>query len=135
VKLSRAAIAAYVFLVFASGGVLGAFGMRLYTAQTTVRRTRPTPEEQRKRATTEFESRLKLNAEQMQQLNIIMDDTKSRVDEIRRKMHPEYQKIHEDQNQKFRNMLTPDQQLEFDKMMKEREERERQNGGRGPGGI
>jgi hypothetical protein len=135
VKLSRAAIAVYVFLVFASGGVLGAFGMRLYTAQTTVRRPRLSPEEQRKRVIAEDESRLKLTPQQVLQLNTIMDDTKSRVDEIRRKMHPEYQKIHEDQNQKFRNMLTPEQQVEFDKMMKEREERERQNGGRGPGGI
>ena len=134
-KLSRAAIAAYVFLVFASGGVLGAFGMRLYTAQNTVRRPRLSPEEQRKRIIAEDESRLKLTAQQVQQLNIIMDETKSRVDEARRKMHPEYQKIHEEQNKRFREMLTPDQQLEFDKMMKEREERERQNGGRGPGGI
>ncbi len=131
-KLSRAAIAAYVFLVFASGGAVGVFGMRLYTAQTTVRRPRLTPEEQRKRVIAEYESRLKLNPQQVLQLNTIMDETKSGVDEVRRRMHPEYQKIHDNQVDKIRNMLTPDQQQEFEKMMKERE---RQNGGRGPGGI
>jgi hypothetical protein len=135
VKLSRAAIAAYVCLVFASGGVLGVFGTRLYLAQNTVHRTRPNPEEQRKRYIAEFESRLKLSPQQVLQLNNIMDETKAGVDEIRRKQHPEYQKIHEEQSKKMHNMLTPDQQVEFDKMMKEREQNERKNGGRGPGGI
>ncbi len=134
-KLSRAAIAAYVCLVFVSGGALGAFGMRLWIAQSTSRRPRPNPEEQRKRVVAEYESRLKLNPEQVLKLNIIMDETKAGVDEVRRRQHPEYQKIHENQVHKIHDMLTPEQQQEFEKMMKEREQHERQGGGRGPGGI
>jgi hypothetical protein len=39
-------------------------------------------------------------------------------------MHPAYQKIRGEQNEKIRQLLSSDQQLEFDKMQKEREERQ-----------
>jgi Spy/CpxP family protein refolding chaperone len=133
VKLSRAAIALYIGLVFVCGAVLGAFGQRLYTASKTASMQRPNPEEYRKQAITEFQSRLNLDDNQVAQLNMIMDETKARVMETRRQMHPAYQKIHEEQNQKFRQILRPEQQLEFDKFLKEREERNKQHGGRGPG--
>jgi hypothetical protein len=136
VKFSRAKIAIYLALVFLCGGVLGVFGTRLYLA-TSVLSARPprrNPEEFRKKVLAELQSRLKLNAEQVVQLNGIMDETEAKVDETRKQMHPAYIKIHEEQNQKIHNMLTADQQVEFDKMRKEREDREKQNpGGRGPG--
>jgi len=132
VKLSRAAIALYVGLVFASGLVLGAFGQRLYTASTLNPRQRPNPEEFRKKIVAEYEARLKLTPEQFAKLNVILDETRQRMEETRQKMRPEYQKIHEDQVGKIRAILNPDQQVEYDKMRKEREEREsRQKQGRG----
>jgi hypothetical protein len=133
-KLSRAAIALYVGLIFASGAVLGAFGNRLYDASTSSAKSTRNPEEFRKRAVAEYRSRLKLNDEQVAKLNIIMDETRARVDDTRQKLHPAYKKIREEQQEKVRSMLTPDQQLEYDKMRKEREEREKQPGhGSGPG--
>jgi hypothetical protein len=133
-KLSRGVIALYVGLVFASGLVLGAFGHRLYTA-TTVSAKTPSrnPEDFRKRAVAEYQSRLKLTADQVSKLNTIMDETRAQVEETRRKMHPAYQKIHDAQVEKVRAMLTADQQVEYDKMRKEREEREeRTKRGGGP---
>jgi hypothetical protein len=130
VKLSRAAIALYVGLVFASGVVLGAFGQRLYTASVVAPKQRPNPEEFRKRVMAEYESRLKLNSEQVVKLNTIFDETRTRMEETRKSMHPAYQKIHEDQVQKIREILNADQQLEYDKMRKEREQKQKQ-GGRG----
>ncbi len=61
-----------------------------------------------------------------------MDETRARVEETRQKMHPAYQKIREEQNEKVPQLLSPEQQVEYDKMRKEREERQKQNG-RGPG--
>jgi len=133
VKLSRATIAVYLGLIFLSGGVLGAFGTRLYLASSVNAKPPRNPEEFRAKALAEFKSRLKLNEEQVSTLNSIMDETKAQVIQVRKEMHPAYQKIHEAQNQKIHNMLTPDQQVEFDKMRKEREEREKQNPGHGPG--
>lgn len=130
-KLSRAAIALYVALVFVSGVVLGAVGLRFYVVSTTP--TRPTPEEVRKRVTAEYQQRLKLTDDQLAKLNIIMDETRARIEETRRQLHPAYQKIREEQQEKFRELLTPEQQTEYDKLRKERDQRSKQ-GGRGPGG-
>ena len=95
-KLSRATIALYVGLVFASGVVLGVFGERLYRATTVNAVARPNPEEYRKQVIAEFQSRLKLDGDQVSRLNAIMDETRARVTETRKQMHPAYQKIHEE---------------------------------------
>jgi Spy/CpxP family protein refolding chaperone len=128
-NFSRAAIAAYVGLIFASGAVLGAFGTRLYTASREASKpgSRSNPEEFRKKLLDTFRDRLHLTDDQVTKLNAIMDETKSRVEETRHQMKPAYQKIHEEQDQKIRSMLTADQQAEFDKILKERQE-QRQNG-------
>jgi Spy/CpxP family protein refolding chaperone len=130
-NFSRAAIAAYVGLIFVSGAVLGAFGDRLYTATREAGKPgpRPNPEEFRRKLLDTFHDRLHLTDEQFAKLNMIMDETRSRVEETRHQMKPAYQKIHEEQDQKIRAMLTPDQQVEFDKILRER--RDREKNGRG----
>lgn len=130
-KLSRAAIAFYVALVFVSGVVLGAVAHNFYVVSTAPKRP-PSPEEVRKRITAEYQRRLKLTDDQLAKLNMIMDETRARIEETRRELHPAYQKIREEQQKKFRDLLTPDQQAEYDKLRKEREARPKQ-GGRGPG--
>ena len=124
-RLSRATIAVYVLLVFASGAVLGAFGHRLYAVSTVNARPGRNPEEFRKRAIAEYQRRLKLDPQQVAKLEGIMDETRARVEETRQKMRPAYQKIHEEQAAKVREMLSPDQIVEFEKMRKERDEREK----------
>lgn len=132
-RLSRLAIAFYVGLVFASGAVLGAFGHRLYTVSTSVSaKQKRNPEEFRKKIVAEYQTRLKLTDEQVAKLNAIMDETRSRVEETRQKMRPAYDKIHEEQWMKIHAVLTPEQQIEHEKMRKEREERQKQHS-QGPG--
>jgi Spy/CpxP family protein refolding chaperone len=132
-KLSRFTIIIYMGLVFASGAVLGMFGQRLYDAAPVSSNRRPTPEEFRKKQMAEYESRLKLTPDQVSKFNAIMDETQARVTDVRKQMHPAYEKIHEEQQEKVRKILTPEQLLELDKMHKEREEHQKQNGGHGPG--
>lgn len=131
-KFSRTSIILYFVLVFACGGVLGVFGQRLYSAST-VSANRPRPEEFRKKALAEYQTRLKLSDEQVLKFNALMDETRARVGEVRKQMHPQYEKIHQEQTEKVRAILTPEQSAEYDRMLKEREERQKQNGGRGPG--
>jgi Spy/CpxP family protein refolding chaperone len=129
-KLSRARIAVYVLLVFASGAVLGAFGHRLYTVSSVSANKGPggkSPEEFRKRAVAEYQSRLSLTDQQVSRLNTIMDETRAGVEEARQKMRPVYERIHAEQAEKIREMLTDDQRVEFEKMRKEREERQKQS--------
>ncbi len=130
-KFSRTAIAFYIGLVFASGVVLGIFGQRLYTTSVVTAKQRPNPEELRKKIIAEYESRLKLSPEQVIQINSIMDETRARMEETRKGMRPAYQKIHEEQVAKIRGILNPDQQAEYDKLRKEREEQRQKQSGRG----
>lgn len=134
-RFSRGAIALYVGLVFACGLVLGGFGDRLYNASVVVAKPPATknPEEFRKKVIAEYQSRLKLTPDQVAKLNAIMDETRARVEETRQKMKPAYQKIHEEQSEKVRALLSPEQQAEYDQMRKEREQRGKQNPARGPG--
>ncbi len=129
-KFSRAAIALYVGLIFASGVVLGAFGQRLYNVSQDASKSpsRRDPEAMRKKIIEIYKDRLHLTSDQIEQLNMIMDETRSKVEEVRRGNRPAFHKIHEEQDQKIRSMLNPDQQAEFDKIMKEREEHMKQNG-------
>src|SRR5580698_11605748 len=120
-RLSRAAIVLYVGLVFASGAVLGALGHRLYTVSSVSAKTTRNPEEFRKRVMSEYQSRLKLSDAQVDQLSAIMDETRTRVEDTRQKMKPAYQKIHEEQTDKVLAILNPEQQVEYEKIRKERE--------------
>ena len=112
---------------------MGFYGNRLYVVSQAAGKPapKPNPEEFRKKLLDTFRDRLHLTDQQVTKLNGIMDETRSRVEETRRQMKPAYQKIHEEQDQKIREMLNPDQQTEFDKILKERQEHQKQGGGRG----
>jgi len=136
VKLSRWTIALYVGLVFASGVVLGVFGHSLYSVTSVSSKTtapQPKPEDVRKKWVGEMQTRLKLTDEQFSKVNSIYDETRARFHEVRHRMDPEMEKIGKEQREKVKSVLTPEQQTEYEKMLKEREQQKQQNGGRGPG--
>ena len=130
-KLSRLTIALYVGLIFASGVVLGVFGHSLYAVSTV--RSNPTPEALRKKKLAEMQSRMKLSDEQVSKINSIYDETRARFHEVRHRMDPEMEKIGKEQREKVRSVLSSDQQAEYEKMLKEQDEHQKQNGGRGQG--
>ena len=130
-RLNRAGIALYVGLIFASGVAIGAFGHRLYTANSISANTTRNPEEWRKRYMSEMTSRLGLRHEQVTKLNTILDETRARFQEVHEKSRPEMEAIRKEQIQRIRAILDGAQQVEYEKM---REERERRTGGKPPGG-
>lgn len=131
-KLSRLTIALYVGLIFASGVVLGVFGHSLY-AVTTVNSKSPKSEELRKKRLAEMQSRMKLSDEQVAKINSIYDETRAKFHEVRERYRPEMDALESAQRDKVRSILSPEQQAEYEKMLKEREQQQKQNGGRGPG--
>jgi Spy/CpxP family protein refolding chaperone len=133
VKLSRLTIALYVGLIFASGVVLGVFGHSLYAVTTVVSKTTPKPEELRKKRLAEMQSRMKLSDDQFAKIASIFDETRAKFHEVRERYKPELDSLESAQRDKVRAVLTPDQRAEYEKMLKEREEQQKQNGGRGPG--
>jgi len=90
-------------LVFASGGVLGAFAYRLYSAppvQVTggsggAPPSRPSPEEVRRRVVSDLTSKVKLDAEQTRQLNAIMDQTHGEFEALREKSKPDWDALNQ----------------------------------------
>jgi ribosomal protein L14E/L6E/L27E len=131
VKLSRFTIALYVGLIFASGAVLGVFGHSLYAVSTV--KGNPTPDAVRKKRLAEMQARLKLSDEQFGKLNSIMDETRARYHEVRERYRPELDAVENAQREKVRSILSDDQRAEYEKMLKEREQQEKQKGGRGSG--
>jgi Spy/CpxP family protein refolding chaperone len=131
VKLSRLSIALYVGLIFACGVVLGVFGHSLY-AVTTVKSS-PKPEDVRKKTLAEMQARMKLTDDQVAKINSIYDDTRARFHEVHEKYRPQLDAITKDQRDKVRSVLSPDQISEYEKMLKERDEHQKQSGGRGNG--
>ena len=121
--LSRWAIAGYLGLVFGSGAVVGSLGHRMYTVRTVIAKGPQTPEEWRKQYVAEMKSRLKLRDDQMLRLGILLDETRSRVKEVHQRHKPEIDQIKHEQTLRVASMLDPDQNVEFAKLRKEREER------------
>jgi len=138
-NFSRKSIALYVGLVFVSGGVLGVFGDRLYTATTVASKNtkaKPSPEEFRRGYLGFMQKRLTLTEAQVTRLGLILDETRARMNEVHERTVPEQQEIQKTQSDKIRALLTPAQQSEYDVVIKERRERMKKGGPRGgPGGF
>ncbi len=127
-RLTRWTVALYMALVFACGGVVGAFAHRLYTVSgVSANAAQRNPEEFRKRFMADMKGRLQLSDDQADKLSAIMDETRAQFRDVRKKFEPEMQKIREDQRQKISELLSPSQQAEWQKIM---EERQRRRGGK-----
>jgi hypothetical protein len=120
-KFTRWTVALYMGLVFACGAVVGGFAYRLYTvSDVSANVGRRDPEEYRKRFMAELKNRLNLNDDQAAKVGVIMDQTRQQFRAARATIEPEIQKIREEQRQKINEILSAEQQPEFQKMMEQR---------------
>jgi len=130
-KLTRWTVALYMALVFACGGVVGAFAHRLYTVSAvSANVSQRNPEEFRKRFMADMKARLQLTDDQAAKLGTIMDDTRAQFRDARKKFEPEMQKIREDQRQRISELLSSSQQAEWQKIVDERQRRRESKKGR-----
>jgi predicted nuclease with TOPRIM domain len=133
-KRTTLSTALYIFLVFLSGAVVGAFAHRLYTVNTVVSAK---PDEVRHHILDEMRTRLSLSDDQVKQLNAIMDSTKTRYQEVKKRWDeqskqaakPELKAITEDQHQKVKAILSEPQRVEYEKYLAERQKRREQQQG------
>jgi len=140
-KTKRSAILS-LLLVFVSGSVLGAVAQRLYMVKTVSGVNppqpgrRPDPEEIRKHMVQETKERVKLDDEQVKQLNQIYDETREQVEQIRHKANAEIRTVWDTQVARSRAILRPDQIPAYEQLRAERESHRRQHppgGGPPPG--
>ncbi|MBI1788047.1 MAG: hypothetical protein HYR60_10930 [Acidobacteria bacterium] len=124
---SRLSSAFYVFLVFLSGGVVGAFSHRLYVMNSVKAESGPpSPVEWRKRYVDEMSTRLSLTGDQLTKLNAILDETRERHKELQTRHRPEYRAIQDEQVNQIRGLLTESQRPLYEKLREEREQRRRE---------
>jgi hypothetical protein len=126
-RLSRWTVALYMGIVFLCGGIVGAFGFRLYSVSGVSANVAPrNPDEFRKKYLADIKPRLHLSDDQISKMNAIMDVTRMRFRETRESIEPELTKIREDQQRQFADLFSPDQKVEWQKILAERQ-REREN--------
>ena len=141
-KLSRATIALYVGLVFVCGAVLGFFANRLYTAATVTATAtvssgaaNKSTAEYRKQLMDMFQKRLKLSDDQMEKLGVILDESQAQINAIHKQEDPQIGAVRQNQITRMKLMLNQDQQAEYDKMLQELRDRQKQKQRNGrPGG-
>jgi len=132
-KTTRWTVALYMALVFVCGGVVGAFAYRLYTVSGVSANVGPrNPEEFRKRFMADLKSRLQLNDDQAAKLGAILDETRKRVRAARMTIEPDLQKIRDDQRQRISELLSPSQQVEWQKILDERQRKRESKKNRSP---
>jgi len=136
-----------LLLVFCSGAVVGGFGYRVYNTRVAPsprpQEKRPSPEEFRKQLIEEMTQAVRLDDQQVARLKQIYEETRTRFEDVHNKLDAEGQAIHQEQIEKIKQMLRPDQIPLYDSLRtrKEAERAARENGKQGrrkggpPGGV
>ncbi len=125
---STLTIALYLLLVFGSGVAVGGFGYHIYTgtpvsAARSGDRPHISPEEWRREYLGEMQTRVQLTPAQVQEMNGILDSTRSLFHEAREKHNLQLKTLRENQANRIRAILTDEQRPEYEKLRTEREQR------------
>lgn len=128
---SRSSAILSVVLVFASGALVGAVANRLYMVNSVSSNGAnpaphppdrpPNPEEMRKHLVEEMRTEVKLDDQQVVELQKIYDHTKDHFDEIHKRLNAESRAVRDKQTEEIRAMLRPDQVPLFDQLHARRE--------------
>jgi len=108
----------YFAATFLLGVLAGGAGMLFYGW----RMGPPKGEGVRERILDRMTRRLDLNPSQVEQIRAIMEHTGRRIDLLRRQHSPEYDAVRAEARDEMRKVLTPEQAVKFDEMVKKFEE-------------
>jgi hypothetical protein len=119
---NRYSTAFYLFVVFASGILVGVVAHRLYETST-VSATVPAPrtaDEYRKKYLAEMRAKVGVNDQQIASVTQILDETKQKFDDLKRQEKPHHDALQQQQVDSIRALLTPDQKIAYDNWRAER---------------
>ena len=128
-RRSNLKIAVSMLAVFLSGIAVGGVAYRLYSVKTVTANTPAppkNPEDFRKKYVSEMDARLKLQPKQTENLNAILDQTRTLFQAEREHSKAEMRRIHDGQVEQVRMILTESQKLEYQKFQKERDLRKKE---------
>jgi hypothetical protein len=122
VKRTSWSVALYVLLVFTSGVAAGVLGQRLVTSKVVNADSAPrTPEQWRAKFVAELSQRLALDGTQVTKVNQILDITRARYNEVRERNRPEMQRIHDEQVDSIKAVLSDPQKSSYKQFLDEKE--------------
>lgn len=110
-------------LIFALGAAVGALAHRYYSPSVVIANS---PESFRQTYISEMKSKLGLTAKQMASLQDILDDTKAQIKAVRERNHPEMVRIRQEQVSRVKAILQPSQIPAYDRLLADRERRNRE---------
>ncbi|HXA68550.1 MAG TPA: hypothetical protein VNV82_25525 [Bryobacteraceae bacterium] len=120
-------IALYLLLVFLSGAVVGALGYRTYKPPSASSNARVSPEEFRRQYLLEIKTRVNLSDEQLQKVETILEETRTRFHDARDKHNAIVKQIGEEQRAKMRAILSSEQVPKAEQFWQDRDQRNKQN--------
>jgi hypothetical protein len=122
---SRFSAGLYLALVFLSGALVGSLSYRLYAVRSVNAITngapKMTPAEFRRQYIQSLRDRIHLDAQQVDQVNQIMDETRAQFEEVRARSRAEMQAIETQRIEKMNAMLRDDQKPAYAAYRTERE--------------
>jgi hypothetical protein len=119
---TRSGAAFYLFLVFASGILVGTVSHRLYMTRTASANTAPpTMAEFRKRYLSQMREKVKVNDAQIATVTALLDDAKRKFDALHAQEQPLHDKIQQDLIDSIRAGLTDEQKPAYDAWRAERD--------------
>src|SRR5579864_2290998 len=115
-----------VFVLFVLGIALGSVGT--YVVTTRVRAARPQATLARNPVHTMamYTRDLNLSPDQQNQIQAILNDTRSRYAELHEKLDPEYEQVRQQGRERIRQILTPEQRPKFEDLLRQIDEDRRQ---------
>jgi Spy/CpxP family protein refolding chaperone len=123
-KRNHLAAVVLAILLFGSGVAVGALGRRYYDVRVVNAKS---PDSFRQRYLAEMRTRLKLTPEQVQQLEVIMADTKAQFKALRDASRPQMTEIKQRHTEKVKAILTPAQVPVYEQLVAEHEQRTRED--------
>jgi len=120
---SKLSVFLSLLLVFFSGAVLGAFAYRLYMVKSVLStgvaaapNRRPDPEEFLRQRLAEKRDQVKVDDQQLQQIQQIYEQTREQFGQIHKKMSEQSRAIDANQVAKIKSVLRPDQIPLYDQL-------------------
>jgi Spy/CpxP family protein refolding chaperone len=115
-----------VLVLFVLGVALGSVGTYLVTMRVQAARPQATLAHNPGHTMAMFTRDLNLNSDQQNQIQAILNDTRSRYASLHEKLDPEYEQVRHEGRERIRQVLTPEQRPKFEDLLRQIDEDRRQ---------
>lgn len=120
-----------VFVLFVLGIALGSVGTYVVTMRVQAARPQATLAHNPARTMAMYTRDLNLSLDQQNQIQAILNDTRSRYAELHEKLDPEYEQVRQQGRERIRQILTPEQRPKFEDLLRQIDEDRRQRAASG----